>query len=185
MLRRLTRRYFCITGLIFVLATLFCPAAVAEATNADRGDHPTSNYTTLTSASTTTSSSYSNQANAASQFGPYHTPSDYGVPRHAYSPFDDAEEPPCPPGGCDFVAGQVLIKLKPEAMAREYQGEGILPSADTVRGLSDKYGITKLEPVFHNTTPLKTGGPLPPGMVYSPDLTCWFLASLSEGTQVP
>ncbi len=79
----------------------------------------------------------------------------------------------------------MLIKLKPEAIEPGSRGEGILPSADTVRGLSDKYGITKLEPVFPNTTPLKTRGPLPQGIVSAPDLTRWFRASLAEGTEVP
>ena len=39
-----------------------------------------------------------------------------GIPTHAYSPFDERRnrEYPCPPGGCEFVEGQVLVKLAPD-----------------------------------------------------------------------
>ncbi len=48
--------------------------------------------------------------------GPQRTDPAQGIPDHAYSPFDELgnREHPCPPGGCDAMAGQVLVKFAPE-----------------------------------------------------------------------
>ena len=47
-----------------------------------------------------------------------------GIPDHAYSPFDERRnrEYPCPPGGCEFVEGQVLVKLAPDVSAAKGAG---------------------------------------------------------------
>ncbi|MBK9613667.1 hypothetical protein, partial [Candidatus Amarobacter glycogenicus] len=45
--------------------------------------------------------------------GPQRNDPAEGIPTHAYSPFDErrSREYPCPPGGCDYEAGHLLIKL--------------------------------------------------------------------------
>ncbi len=156
-----------VTGLL--LATLLVPDIGTQAVNADAGGEPMSSSAT--------------QAASASPFGPYRTSPEQGIPKHAYSPFDDEAEP-YQPTSTDFASGQVLIKFKAEAMEPGLPGQRSLPGGETARDLASKYGIIKLEPVISSAEQLTTRGPLPPGVVSAPDLTRWFRASLSEGTEV-
>ena len=97
-----------------------------------------------------TSSQYENPVGGFdtpdSPFGPHRTSPDYGIPRHAYSPFDNAEEPG--PQG-EFIDGQVLIKFEGEVLSPRMGTTGPMASTQTlVDGISTKYGITGLERVF-------------------------------------
>ena len=49
------------------------------------------------------------------RYGPKRNDPSQGIPKHAYSPFEniDQPEPPKAIAGRDFIAGRVLIKLKP------------------------------------------------------------------------
>ncbi len=52
-----------------------------------------------------------------SRYGPSVNDPEQGIPRHAYSPFDDPpESSTCPPGGCEVVADQLAVKLSPQAV---------------------------------------------------------------------
>ena len=58
--------------------------------------------------------------------GPQRTDPAEGIPTHAYSPFDERRnrEYPCPPGGCEFVKGQVLVKLAPDVLRSQRRRAG-------------------------------------------------------------
>ncbi|MEM4217163.1 MAG: hypothetical protein QXZ09_04005 [Candidatus Methanomethylicaceae archaeon] len=56
--------------------------------------------------------------------GPQRNDPAEGIPKHAYSPFDERRnrDYPCPPGGCQFREGQVLVKLAPDVTLRKGLG---------------------------------------------------------------
>jgi PKD repeat protein len=107
------------------------------------------------------------------RFGPQRNDPAEGIPDHAYSPFDESKnsEHPCPPGGCDFVPGQVLVKFEP----------GLQMTALSVQG------IIQLEPVFPNASAPEMGAQVisPDGSsIPMPDLTLWYRATFSEDLDV-
>ena len=76
--------------------------------------------------------------------GPQRNDPAEGIPAHAYSPFDERRnrEYPCPPGGCDFETGQVLVKLAAgvevaslaQQEAAEFTGDAALDAALSSQG---------------------------------------------------
>ncbi|MGB4978155.1 MAG: S8 family serine peptidase [Anaerolineae bacterium] len=121
--------------------------------------------------------------------GPQRNDPAEGIPTHAYSPFDERRnrEYPCPPGGCDFETGHVLVKLAPgvavappsQQESGQFTGDAALDAA-----LSSQ-GIVRLEPIFPTTEPPQPGEQImdPDGQaVPKPDLTRWYLAAFESST---
>ncbi len=71
-------------------------------------------------------------------------------PTHAYSPFDERRnrEYPCPPGGCDFVKGQVLVKLAEDVRVRKGAERLTLTNDFALNSALSVQGVTGLEPIF-------------------------------------
>ena len=82
-----------------------------------------------------TYTSISGQLAPDSPFGPKRTSPDSGTPKHAYSPFDEVEEPL---QKYEIVPGQVLVKLKPEVFSFSPQGQEAKADAKTVNQLFTK-----------------------------------------------
>ena len=80
-----------IFSISFLLVILFSLALVPEVIGAEADDEALSEATILLSGATDTQtcSDCLAVAEATSRFGPHRTSPDYGMPRHAYSPFDD------------------------------------------------------------------------------------------------
>jgi hypothetical protein len=110
-----------------------------------------------------------------SPHGPQRTTYEGGIPRHAYSPFNEVKEATCPPGGCDTQPGVMLVKLAPQVRLQTTEGLARTDAA-SLNTLLDKYQISRVEPIFPRARPPQageiviapTGEPLP-----KPDLTRW------------
>ncbi len=123
------------------------------------------------------------------RYGPQRNDPAEGIPVHAYSPFDERHnrEYPCPPGGCNFETGHVLVKLaagvEVASPARqqggEFTGEAALDAA-----LSSQ-GIVRLEPIFPTAEPPQPKERIvdPDGLALpKPDLTRWYVAVFASDT---
>jgi hypothetical protein len=125
----------------------------------------------------------SNGAIRPDRHGPQRNDPAEGIPKHAYSPFDERvnREYPCPPGGCEFQPGRVLIKLAPQVKPRRLDLQGAWTEDAALNKTLEAQGVVRLEPVFPNARPPKPGEfvvspqgePLP-----KPDLTRWYRTTL-------
>lgn len=103
--------------------------------------------------------------------GPQRTTYEGGIPAHAYSPFDDVEEASCPPGGCDYQPGVLLIKLE-EDVELQVTRAGVQRTTDaSLNALLDEQGIASIEPIFPNAQPSAPGRSVEGQPL--PDLTRW------------
>ena len=118
--------------------------------------------------------------------GPQRNDPAEGIPEHAYSPFAERvnREHPCPPGGCEFEPGEVLVKLAPGVRVRQpdLQVQGALVADAALNKALQAQGIVRLQPIFTQARPPKPGETvLTPqgGRLPKPDLTRWYRADLS------
>ena len=119
------------------------------------------------------------------RYGPQRNDPAEGIPAHAYSPFDEARnrEYPCPPGGCEFQKGQVLVKLSPQVRLRGPELKGAWTENATLNEVLQAQGVLRLEPIFPNARPPKPGEFVvsPQGeRLPKPDLTRWYRAVLTN-----
>ncbi|ABK18594.1 fervidolysin. Serine peptidase. MEROPS family S08A [Syntrophobacter fumaroxidans MPOB] len=117
--------------------------------------------------------------------GPHRNDPAEGVPKHAYSPFDEKNkrEHPCPAGGCDSAPDHVLIKMAASAKPpRDNVKGGLSENAALNRTLS-AHGVERMEPVFRNARAPKAGERILSSLgksVPKPDLTKWYRARISK-----
>jgi hypothetical protein len=117
--------------------------------------------------------------------GPQRNDPSEGIPKHAYSPFDERRnrDYPCPPGGCQFREGQVLVKLAPNVTTRKGLGPMALTTDQALNSALAAQGVVALEPVFPNARPPAVGALAitPDGAaIPMPDLTRWHRAILHD-----
>lgn len=108
-----------------------------------------------------------------------------GIPAHAYSPFDEVRnrEYPCPPGGCEFQKGQVLVKLASQVRLQRPDLKGAWTEDAALNEALQAQGVLRLEPVFPNARPPKPGEFVvsPQGeRLPKPDLTRWHRTVLTD-----
>jgi hypothetical protein len=113
--------------------------------------------------------------------GPQRNDPAEGIPKHAYSPFAERvnRDYPCPPGGCDFQKGRVVVKLAPRVRVREPGKHGLWTESRALNEALSAQGVTRLEPVFPHATPPRPGAFVvsPNGdRLPEPDLTRWYRA---------
>ena len=125
----------------------------------------------------------------ANQHGPQRTDPAEGIPDHAYSPFaeENNRQHPCPPGGCEYAEGQVVVKFAPAIHVMGDAPQGAPTSDSPLNQTLLSQGVVRLEPVFPNAqapqvnemvvTPL--GQTIP-----KPDLTLWHRAYLESSADV-
>ena len=106
-----------------------------------------------------------------------------GIPVHAYSPFDERvnREYPCPPGGCEFEPGQLVVKLAPDVTTPKRGGPDRLTADTALNAALAAQGVLGLEPIFPNAEPPRPGAlAITPdgGAIPMPDLTRWQRAYL-------
>ena len=117
--------------------------------------------------------------------GPQRNDPAEGIPAHAYSPFDERRnrEYPCPPGGCEFQKGQVLVKLAPQMRLRHPELKGAWTEDAALNEALQAQGVLRLEPIFPDAQPPKIGefvvSPLGERLP-KPDLTRWHRAVLTD-----
>jgi len=121
--------------------------------------------------------------------GPHRNDPSQGIPKHAYSPFDERNnrEHPCPPEGCDFMEGQLLIKFAPEVKANRLAIQGQWTGLQKLDNALSAQGVQRMEPVFPSARAPKLGETimtLEGQVVPKPDLTRWYRATLAEQTDV-
>ncbi len=155
---------------LLLLALLFFPGISSRAA-ASRG------ASTLPAAPSTDVTG----ATPLSRYGPQHHAPAEGIPVHAYSPFDERNnrEYPCPAGGCQTMAGYVLLKLEPWIAA----GRKALTNNVTLNRALSAQGVVRLEPIFPAARAPQPGARLatPAGdLMPVPDLTRWQRAYLDE-----
>ena len=82
------------------------------------------------------------------RYGPQRNDPAEGIPAHAYSPFDERRnrEYPCPPGGCEFQKGQVLVKLASQVRLRGAELKGAWTEDTTLNEALQTQGVLRLEP---------------------------------------
>ena len=119
--------------------------------------------------------------------GPQRTDPAEGIPTHAYSPFDERRnrEYPCPPGGCEFVKGQVLVKLAEDVSTAKGAGLAVTANDVALSSALAANSVTALEPIFPDARPPMAGAMAvtPDGeTVPLPDLTRWYRATLSDAS---
>jgi len=117
--------------------------------------------------------------------GPQRNDPAEGVPKHAYSPFDERvnREYPCPPGGCEFQKGRVLVKLAPQVKLRRLDVPGAWTEDMALNETLAAQGVLRLEQVFPQAQPPQTGESVvsPQGeRLPKPDLTRWYRAVLAD-----
>ncbi len=85
-----------------------------------------------------------------SQHGPQRNDPAEGIPVHAYSPFDERanREHPCPPNGCNYEPGEVLVKLAPAIQPRSGQETGAWTSDAPLNRALAEQEIVQLIPLF-------------------------------------
>lgn len=122
---------------------------------------------------------------APDQHGPQRNDPAEGIPVHAYSPFDEKNnrEYPCPPGGCEFEPGQVLVKLDPGVGVRPQglQVQGMLTADAALNAALAAQEVVALEPLFPQATAPELGAMAATpagGRMPMPDLTRWQRAIL-------
>jgi PKD repeat protein/subtilisin family serine protease len=117
--------------------------------------------------------------------GPQRNDPAEGTPAHAYSPFDERRnrEYPCPPGGCEFQKGQVVVKLAPQVRLRGPNLKGAWTEDATLNEALQAQGVLRLELIFPNARAPKPGEFVvsPQGeRLPKPDLTRWYRAALAD-----
>jgi len=115
-----------------------------------------------------------------SRYGPKRNNPDEGIPRYAYSPFQETEKSEvCPPGGCDYIAGQLLIKFEPDQVLRDAGTRGMMPAEENLLAAMDEFDVLSLTPIFPDAEKPQPGERIatPDGkLVPVPDLTLWYRA---------
>jgi subtilisin family serine protease len=117
--------------------------------------------------------------------GPQRNDPAEGIPVHAYSPFDERRnrDYPCPPGGCEFQKGRVLIKLAPQVKPRRLDVPGAWTEDTVLNETLAAQGVLRLEQVFPQARPPQPGEFVvsPQGeRLPKPDLTRWYRAVLAD-----
>ncbi len=117
--------------------------------------------------------------------GPQRNDPAEGIPKHAYSPFDERRnrEHPCPPGGCEFEKGRVVIKLAPQVKLRGLDLQGAWTEDVALNKALSAQGVLRLEPVFAGARPPKPSEFIvsPQGeRLPKPDLTRWYRTILRD-----
>jgi subtilisin family serine protease len=119
------------------------------------------------------------------RYGPQRMTKQEGIPKHAYSPFDERvnREYPCPPGGCEIQPGRIVVKLAPSSNVRAPDAKGAWTANAAVnKALSDQ-GVIRLEPIFPKARAPRAGEFVvtPQGeRMPKPDLTLWHRAVLQN-----
>jgi hypothetical protein len=109
-----------------------------------------------------------------------------GIPVHAYSPFDERNnrEHPCPPGGCNVMPGQLLLKLAPGVPTVGAADAGTLRTTDAeLNATLDELGLVTLTPVFPTAKAPRSGEmveDMDGNVMPKPDLTRWVQATLTN-----
>lgn len=115
-----------------------------------------------------------------SQYGPDRNDPDEGIPDHAYSPFDELDKREvCPPGGCDYVKGRVLIKLEADQTFSLSSSNQVLLQDQTLASALAGLEITNLTPIFLNAEKPASGEMIETvdgDLIAKPDLTRWLQA---------
>lgn len=121
-------------------------------------------------------------AHRPSPHGPFRHDPALAIPRHAYSPFD-RETVHCPSGGCEYLDGVLLVKLKPrrdEGFAT--MGErGTVSAPSALDAFLDQLPVQTMERVFPNAVAPAAGAMVetPRGdWIPQPDLTRWHRITL-------
>jgi subtilisin family serine protease len=120
--------------------------------------------------------------------GPQRSDPAEGIPVHAYSPFDERNnrEYPCPPGGCNVMPGQLLLKLAPgvPTVGAAGAGAGTLRTTDAALNATlDELGLVTLTPVFPTAKAPRAGElvvDMDGNVMPKPDLTRWMLATATD-----
>ncbi len=124
-----------------------------------------------------------------SRYGPQRNDPAEGIPKHAYSPFDERNnrEHPCPPGGCDFTPGQVNVKLAPFITVTKTGPLGPKTDSGGLNQTLQNQNVLRLEPLFPKAQAPAfremVDGPQGEQMP-KPDLTRWYRAVLVESANV-
>jgi hypothetical protein len=124
---------------------------------------------------------------ASGRYGPFRTDPSMGLPKHAYSPFDNLDKllPYQPASGRDFLPGRLVVKLKPPATALTTAAQAV-PDVSALRQKFAAYGVTGLERVFRGAPPaprqVKAAGATT--VRPEPDLTRWLRATCAENQDV-
>jgi len=126
---------------------------------------------------------------APTHYGPQRNDPIEDIPTHAYSPFAEQanREYPCPPGGCEFMAGQVLVKLAADVQIKKTGSATVTINDEGLNQALVNQGILRLEPVFPHALPPKPGEfviNLQGERVLLPDLTRWQRAVIPETNDV-
>ena len=119
------------------------------------------------------------------RYGPQRNDPAEGIPKHAYSPFDERhnQDYPCPPGGCDFEKGQVLVKLSPRINVLHEGKAGPWTDSVSLNEALKAQGVVRLQPVFvHAVRPMPGEKVITPDgrQQPKPDLTRWYRAELKD-----
>lgn len=116
----------------------------------------------------------------ASQYGPDRNDPAEGIPTHAYSPFENMDEREvCPPGGCDYVAGRLLVKFAPDQVMSDAGSRGVMPVDNILVAAIETFDIISLKPVFPNAEKPAFGSRVETPneeLIPEPDLTLWYTA---------
>ena len=117
--------------------------------------------------------------------GPQRNDPAEGIPTHAYSPFDERSnrEYPCPPGGCEFQKGRVLVKLAEQVKPGYLERLGDWTEDATLNEALQAQSITRLEPIFPQARPPKPGEFIVSALgerLPKPDLSRWYSAELQD-----
>lgn len=124
---------------------------------------------------------------SSSKYGPQRNDPAQGIPKNAYSPFDERFKRPEPrrPASNEYQKGQVLIKVKPDSSLRMEAPElGVIPAEESPldKALSD-HGVVRMEAVFPTAVPPTPGETIPNrygAPVPKPDLSRWYRAILKD-----
>ncbi|MGI6740844.1 MAG: S8 family serine peptidase [Brevefilum sp.] len=115
-----------------------------------------------------------------SRYGPVRNNPDEGIPRYAYSPFQEPEKREvCPPGGCDYMAGQLLIKFALDSTLRDAGARGVLPMEEGLLATMDEFDILSLTQIFPDAEKPLPGERIATAdgdLIPAPDLTLWYRA---------
>ena len=124
-----------------------------------------------------------------SRYGPQRNDPAEGIPKHAYSPFDEKNnrEHPCPPGGCEFMEGQLIVKLAPEIQIQKSGADGALTNEVDLNQTLNNLGVLRLEPIFPNARKPWLGEyviSFDDERLPMPDLTLWQRAYVPESSDI-
>lgn len=123
------------------------------------------------------------------RYGPQRNDPTEGIPDHTYSPYDERRnrEYPCPPGGCEFATGHVIVKVASHIAVRSPDRVGAWTESDSLNAALNAQGILDLTPIFASARPPRPGEMIvsPTGeQLPKPDLTRWYRARLAREADV-